>query len=545
MLYLTILLSSIIVTIAFMPYSRALACKLQAVDIPNHRKVHDQIMPKCGGIAMAVGAITPILLWGPVTPFSKGLLIGTMIIVIFGIVDDIKELNPLKKLIGQLIAALVGIFIGGVKINDLGHFLPRGELLPDWLAIPLTIIVIIGVTNATNLSDGLDGLAGGIALLIYLCIGYLGFIEKDLFTAMVSIAVGGAVLGFLRFNSHPAQLFMGDAGSQFLGFIAILLSIRLTQKSDQLSVLLPLFILGVPILDTLTVMTKRIIKGHSPFSADKSHYHHQLMKIGLYHTESVVAIYVGQSFLILFAMVYNQLNEWILLGIYVCFSILVIGSFSRFEKTGYRINRDTFLNKIKIKLEPLKNRGQAIKFAFGIVKYGVPSLILFNALFTAPGNNKNLILSIIFMLVLIISYLIKKEVLSRLVKLTLYLFTPFLIYQSDQTFYQYFDPIIIAIYNFLYLILLAAIFLTLKLTRRANGFKSSTLDFLVIFAIILVPNLPNTAVKGYYLGLVAIKTVILFYGFEVLIGEMRKPIIWFPLSMAFSMLFVKSLLLGW
>jgi UDP-GlcNAc:undecaprenyl-phosphate GlcNAc-1-phosphate transferase len=545
MLFLTTLLVSIIVTIALMPYTRELACRLQAVDRPNQRKVHDQIMPKCGGMAIAIGAMMPILLWGPMTPFFKGLLIGSLIIVVFGIVDDIKELDPYSKLIGQLMAALAAIFIAGVKINDLGHFLPSGMILPDWLAIPLTIIVVIGVTNATNLSDGLDGLAGGIALLIYLCIGYLGIIEKDWFSVMVSIAVGGAVLGFLRFNSHPAQLFMGDAGSQFLGFIAILLSIRLTQQSDRLSVLLPLFILGVPILDTMTVMTKRMAKGRSPFSADKNHFHHQLMKIGLYHTEAVVTIYVAQSLLIIFAMVYHRLNDWVLLGIYLFFAGLVVGSFSHFERTSYRVNRDSFLNKIKYRLKPLKDRGQAIKVAFGIVKYGVPSLLLFNALFAAPENKTYLLILCGFVFLLFISWVINKQILKRFVKLCLYLLTPLFIYQCDQGLYTYFDRIIIAIYNFLYLILLAGVFLTLKLTRRTNGFKSSTLDFLVIFVILLIPNLPDAAVKGYHLGLVAVKTVILFYGYEVLIGEMRKRIIRLPLFIAIVMVFVKSFLVGW
>jgi UDP-GlcNAc:undecaprenyl-phosphate GlcNAc-1-phosphate transferase len=258
MLFLTTLLISIIITIAIMPYSRELAIKLQALDKPGYRKVHEQVMPKCGGMAMAVGACVPIMLWAPKTHFVKGLLIGSLIIVFFGVADDIKDLSPNVKLLGQVMAALVVSLVGGIKIIDLGSFLTSGAILPDWVAIPLTVFVIVGVTNATNLSDGLDGLAGGIALLIFLCIGYLGVSEKDWQMAMIAIAVGGSILGFLRFNTYPAQLFMGDAGSQFLGFVAIVLSIKLAQQSPNISVLLPLIIIGIPILDTLTVMTKRL-----------------------------------------------------------------------------------------------------------------------------------------------------------------------------------------------------------------------------------------------------------------------------------------------
>lgn len=544
MLLLTTLLISIVITIALMPYSRELACRLQAVDRPNQRKIHEQDMPKCGGMAMAVGAMTPIMLWAPMTAFNKGMLIGTLIIVLFGVADDIKDLSPYMKLLGQLLAAIVAIFVGGVQISDLGNLLPAGIILPMWLTIPLTIIVIIGVTNATNLSDGLDGLAGGIALLIFLCIGYLGAVEGDWYVTMASIAIGGAVFGFLRFNSYPAQLFMGDAGSQLLGFVAILLSIKLTQQSNQLSVLLPLIIIGLPILDTLTVMIKRLAKGRSPFAADRTHFHHQLMEIGLYHTEAVLVIYVAQSLLVVFAIVYHQLNDLLILSFYLFFACSVIGSFHLFAKTGYRVNRDLFLNQIKRKLQPLKDRGQAIKLAFGFVKFGVPFLLLFNAMFPSPGSRYYYLYSIGFLILLALEWFMKKQFLDRVVKLGLYLLTPFVIYHCDQGLYQYMNPTFIIFYNLLYLVLLIAVFFTMRLTRRANGFKSSTLDFLVIFVILLIPNLPDAAIKGYHLGLVAVKSVILYYSYEVLVGEVREKKIGLPFSIAIFIIGIKSFFLG-
>ncbi len=544
MLFLTTLLVSIIITIALMPYAKKLARKLRSVDRPNQRKVHDHIMPKCGGMAMAAGAMVPVMLWAPWTPFTKGLLIGTLVILLFGVADDIKELSPNVKLAGQLIAALIAIFIGGVQISDLGDFLPAGVVLPAWGAILLSIIVIIGVTNATNLSDGLDGLAGGIALLIFMCIGYLSINTQDWQIAMISIAVGGAVLGFLRFNSYPAQLFMGDAGSQLLGFVAILLSIKLTQENTQLSVILPLIVLGLPILDTLTVMIKRLSVGRSPFAADRNHFHHQLMQIGLYHFEAVLVIYVTQALLILCAIVCRECNDWILLGIYLGFAAMVIGVFHRFERTGYLINRDKFLNKIKARMQPLKDRGRAIKIVFGIVKIGVPSLLLFNALFPAPGNQRYYLFSGAFLFLLTAAWFVRKQYLDRIVKLGLYLLTPFVIYHCDQGLYAHFSNSVIVIYNFLYLILLISVILTMKLTRRLNGFKSSTLDFLVVFAILLIPNLPHTGISGYHLGLVAVKTVILFYSYEVLVGETRKKSIGFPIYAAILIVGIKSYLLN-
>ena len=532
MLFLTTLLTSIILTIVVMPYFLELAVRLQALDKPGQRKVHEDVMPRCGGMAMTIGASVPILLWLPKTYFVKGLLVGGLILMFFGLADDIKDLKPNTKLLGQTMGALIVTLVGGIKINDLGNFWLSGAVLPDWASIPLTVFVIVGVTNATNLSDGLDGLAGGIALLIFLCIGYLGVMQQDWATVMIAIAVGGSVLGFLRFNSYPAQLFMGDAGSQLLGFVGIVLAIKLAQQSPTISVITPLIIFGIPILDTLTVMTRRIAKGRSPFAADRNHFHHQLMAIGLFHTEAVLTIYLAQSLLILIAIVYHGSNDWVLLAAYLFFAGAVVGAFYLFQKNEYRINRDRFLNTTKVRLKPLKDRGQIIKFSFGIVKIGVPALLIFNALFHPFDSHIYFLLSVSFILVLLLAWFLNKTLLNRLAKIALYLFTPFMVYKCDLGLYSNLNPLLIGFYNSIYLMLLASVFLTMKLTRRSKGFKSSTLDFLVIFVILLIPNLPNVTMQGYLLGLVAVKTVILYYSYEVLIGELRRKSLNFMISAA-------------
>jgi UDP-GlcNAc:undecaprenyl-phosphate GlcNAc-1-phosphate transferase len=172
-------------------------------------------------------------------------------------------------------------------VRTLGALLPDGALLPAWVAVPLTVVAIIGVTNAINLADGLDGLAGGISLLSFCCIGYLAYLEGDISVGLAALAFIGAIFGFLRFNTHPATIFMGDTGSQLLGFAAITLSLALTQRQTALSPLLPLILLGFPVLDTLTVMITRILRKRSPFSADRNHFHHNLLDLGFRHPESV------------------------------------------------------------------------------------------------------------------------------------------------------------------------------------------------------------------------------------------------------------------
>ena len=286
------------ITIALVPFFRGLAVKINALDVPNERKVHKYPMPKSGGIAMALGAFIPILLWFPSGNFTRATIIGAGIVVLFGLLDDMKDLGFKTKFAGQFAAALIVIIYGGVKIKSLGMLLPDGVLLPDWLAMPLTFIVIVGITNAINLSDGLDGLAGGISLLSFLCIGYLAYSAGNFSIALLSAATVGAIFGFLRFNTYPATVFMGDAGSQLLGFMAITFSLKLTQGNAPLSPILPLLLLGFPVLDTITVMFERVTNGKSPFVADKNHLHHKLMRLDLFHTEAVLSIYVLQAFLV-------------------------------------------------------------------------------------------------------------------------------------------------------------------------------------------------------------------------------------------------------
>jgi len=305
----TTFLISMFVTIGLIPIFRGLAEKVNAIDIPEARKMHKRPMPRSGGISMALGALVPVVIWAPGNDFVNSIIIGSGIVVAFGLIDDIKSLGFKVKFAGQIAAASIVIFYGGVKIKSLGMLLPYGFMLPDLLAIPLTLVMIVGVTNAINLSDGLDGLAGGITLISFICIGYLSYLYGNLALILLSMAIIGAVFGFLRFNTYPASVFMGDAGSQLLGFLAIVLSISLTQMNNNLSPVLPLLIIGFPALDTVDVMISRMANGKSPFTADKNHFHHKLIRLGLYHTESVLFIYVTHAFVVSSAFIFRFTME--------------------------------------------------------------------------------------------------------------------------------------------------------------------------------------------------------------------------------------------
>jgi UDP-GlcNAc:undecaprenyl-phosphate GlcNAc-1-phosphate transferase len=231
-LFSTFLISTI-VTILLMPVFINLACKVNLMDFPTDRKIHCDPIPRIGGVVMAIGAFASIFIWAPSNEFVRALLIGSGVLVAFGFVDDVKGIGFKSKIFGQVLAALVVILYGGIKINSLSVFTLAGFYFPDWFAIPFTVIIIVAVTNAINLSDGLDGLAGGITLLTFLCIGFLSYLDQFRVIEVISVAMVGAIFGLLRYNTHPATVFMGDAGSQLLGFVVITVSLALTRKSNQ------------------------------------------------------------------------------------------------------------------------------------------------------------------------------------------------------------------------------------------------------------------------------------------------------------------------
>ena len=522
MIFLSTLLLATFITISLIPVFRRLAIKLDAVDIPDKRKVHTGPVQKCGGVAMAIGALTPVFLWIPADCFVRSILMGAGIVVLLGLVDDFRDLGYKTKFAGQVAAALVVIFWGGVKITSLGMLLPHGVLLPDWIAIPLTLLVIVGVTNAINLSDGLDGLAGGISLLSFLCIGYLAYQGGNTIIAVLSIAVVGATFGFLRFNSYPATLFMGDAGSQFLGFLAVTLSLSLTQGNTPLSPLLPLILLGFPVLDTLTVMLERVAEGRPPFVADRNHLHHKLMRLGLFHTEAVLVIYILQAFLITSAFVFRFYSGWFLLLFCVIFSGIILAGFFVAEKKGWRLKRYDLIDEvIKGRLRMLKEKGILIKVSFRFVKLGIPLLLLLTCFLPADIPCHFSISTVALVSLVLVTRFVRRAWTGGVIRLSFYLLIPLVIYLSEADMASWMAGSPERFYNLSFGLIVFFVVLTLKYTRRKNGFKINPTDFLILFIVIIVLILPDEQIKQYHMGMLVAKIMVLFFGYEVIITELR------------------------
>lgn len=282
---------------------RSLAFQYNLVDAPNHRSVHKKPIPRVGGVAIVGGFIVGLLYFywlGKLVPDFEGLirfppaqmLIGALIMAGTGLYDDLRGMRPHVKLYFQCIVALL-IILGGFRFN-LG-FLPLDDLglIKEVIAIGLTFLWIVGMINAVNLLDGLDGLAAGVSLIaissLTICIAVTGQGPDIIFVA----AFIGTIIGFLVFNSHPAAIFMGDTGSLFLGFLLATFALPVTaQAHNGLSFLVPIAALGLPIMDTTIAIVRRALARKGIFVADKDHIHHRLSsRLGLSHRSTVVCLY--------------------------------------------------------------------------------------------------------------------------------------------------------------------------------------------------------------------------------------------------------------
>ncbi len=525
MIILSTLLIALFITLSLVPLFRGLAVKLRAVDIPDARKMHQQPMPKTGGLAMAAGALIPIILWVPSNPMLLPLLLSLAVVVAFGFLDDVIELGFKAKFVAQFFAALIVVLYGGVQITSLGTLLPDGFLLPGYISVPLTVFVIVGVTNAINLADGLDGLAGGISLLIFGCISLLAFKCGDLVIALMAASLAGAIFGFLRFNTFPANVFMGDAGSQFLGFLAITLSLSLTQKNVPYSPLLPLLLLGFPVLDTLTVMLGRIYHGKSPFKADTNHFHHKMMRLGFYHNEAVLIIYIIQALLVCAAYLFRYYSDWWLLSGFIFFAVLVVLLFYLTSRYQWKFHRGAsfFDLLVKGKLRRLKEQQVFIKVSFIGLQLLISLVLLFSCLLPAVVPPWLGYAGFIMLIGLLLSRFLLKKLLATVIRLSIYITAPVLIFLGSQQQNDIFPgtaKILPKINLAGYGVMVFFVMLVVRLSRR-SGYKSTPLDFLILFIALVVPNLSTQGIGVQHMGVVASQIIALFYSYEVLLEELR------------------------
>ena len=319
--YVVPFLIGLVITLAITPLVSKFAIKIGAIDKPDARKVHHGLIPRLGGLAIFIGYMVSILYSLPHDQHFLGLCLGTIILVLVGIWDDVKQIEPKTKLMGQIIAAAV-LVAYGIRVDFVS--LPWGGMLHlHYWAVPLTIFWIVGFTNIVNLIDGLDGLAAGISFIS--CLAIFAFCVHMGQTALAinTLALAGAIGGFLRYNFNPARIFMGDTGSMLLGFTMAAISVMGAVKTTAVVALaVPAIVLGLPILDTLFAIIRRRISGRPVFKPDKSHMHHRLLAQGLTQKQVVLLMYAVTALLGGISVVVAEVNVW--LGLVLVLLIIIV-----------------------------------------------------------------------------------------------------------------------------------------------------------------------------------------------------------------------------
>ena len=279
-----------LIAFATTPAVRVLAYKIGAIDVPrDERRMHKQPIPRIGGLAIFIGFVISSLVFCEITPVHVAIFAGGLIIVAVGIIDDVFRINAWIKLAAQIGIAMIAVSQGVVirYINFFGTYITFGV----W-AVPLTILWIVGLTNAINLIDGLDGLACGVSAICSFSLLTVMVLKGEYAVALMTAMVVGSCLGFLPFNSNPAKIFMGDTGALFLGYTMAVIAVSgIFKLHTVISFMIPLSIFGLPICDTAFAFIRRIAHGKSPFSADRGHLHHKLIDMGFNQKQSVRILY--------------------------------------------------------------------------------------------------------------------------------------------------------------------------------------------------------------------------------------------------------------
>ena len=506
----------------FVPMAMRYASVLGLVDEPDgERKIHSNPIPRCGGIAIIIAVFVPTLFWlGDVASLS-GFFIGAAIIALFGFLDDRHDLNYKWKFAGQIIGVSV-FLLGNVEITKT-PFLGIGDLTP-WLSYPLMALFVLGVTNAVNLSDGLDGLAAGSSLLSLGFIGYLSYVAGELSLTLVAAATMGGLLGFLRFNTHPASVFMGDAGSQFLGFVAACLAILATQSaSSAVSPLIAVMVVGLPILDTLAVMLLRLRDGQSPFHPDKRHIHHQFLTLGLLHYQSVAALYVLNFLLLSIAFFMRFESDLLVLFSYLLFCMSTLGVIAFLKHSAFARRRRA------IRAEVTERRNLWLRRVGWIYSHGALAIqyllgVIWLALVFSTEKIDLSMSGISFAIVIITILTWKASIQSRFYgRFLLYSTSVFSIfiatYQHDLSQLSWGEGKVFI--DGLLLVLVVFLALSIRMTRR-ELFRLDTQDVLVLLLLLASSVLVVGFDSGNQVLSAIIRLAVLLYAAEYIVGREKS-----------------------
>ncbi|MGD9741295.1 MAG: glycosyltransferase family 4 protein [Dongiaceae bacterium] len=515
-IYLGLLLA-LFISMLLTPQLVRYAHRLRLMDAPDPRKSHATLIPRVGGIAVAIGAALPCLVWLRVYDGIGIYLAGAAVIVIFGIWDDRVQLDYRMKLLGQLGAVLL-VVAGGVRIAHLP--LAGLDPIPIWASLPITVVFLVAVTNAFNLLDGLDGLAAGCAILSVGTIGLLAFLGgSNPAILVIAAATIGGVLGFLRYNTHPATVFMGDSGSQLLGFtIGVLTIMLMEQPPNAMSAAVPLLLLGLPVLDTAMVMLLRLRDGRSPFSPDRNHIHHKLLSLGFRHHEAVAIIYAVQALIVFSAFLFRYQRDWIVLAWYVGICALAVATYLLVRRSGFRPHETNGTTRVRRAVDPALRWPWLGRAALAFVEAGVAVYLMAGAIAVGRLSADLAAVSLLMALIMLAALLLHQPWFIYLARAAAYLAVLIVTYYS--IFEMSSDWFAGGWVNGL--VAFIAIGIGIAVYFRGEGeFQVTTLDLLMALVAIAVLTAPMDRVFQLNLAEMLVRCFVIFYAIELLLG--RRP----------------------
>jgi UDP-GlcNAc:undecaprenyl-phosphate/decaprenyl-phosphate GlcNAc-1-phosphate transferase len=507
-------IGSLIICMALIPALSASALRLQFIDLPRERHMHEEPVAKVGGIAFAVATFVAVLVWAPKDPMILSSLLGGAVILLFGIWDDRVGLTHRMKFAGQILAAAVVIGFAGIRISSIPFV--DDFVLPTWVTILLTMFVVVGVTNAVNLSDGLDGLAGGLSLISFAGIAYLAYQANELLLVLLTVSVLGGLLGFLRFNTYPARIFMGDAGSQFLGHYLAVAALLLTDATRTVySPLLALFLWGVPLLDTVGVMVQRCLEGRSPFVGDRSHVHHKLLAAGLTHGQAVTVIYLVHAVMVSSAYLLRWQSDALLAAVYLVFASAIF-SLYLYRRTAPGDLADAGPSLVEQPHQERRSSGRRVlgEWSVSLLSLAVPvyligSIAVPREIPSEAGLIAGALATCVF------GSLLLRRATPWAVRSALYIGSTCLMYYGE-VFPRTMTADVQVSLN-VGIAILAVLVVVAICQAGEERFQTTPLDYLIVLMAGVMPFLPEMTINSVPLGILTAKLLVLFFAFELLL----------------------------
>lgn len=516
------LVAAMTISMVLIPIMARFAPRLGLIDKPNDRKIHAVPIPRVGGIGIVVGALVTILFLIPMDNQVRAYVLGAVVLFIFGLWDDVSEIGYYPKFLGQLIAVLIVVLYGDIYVVTF-PFIPGGEISPSF-GVPFSIIAMVGMINAVNLSDGLDGLAGGESLL---CLGSMALIAAlagGTDAVIIAFTVIGGILGFLRYNTHPARVFMGDSGSQFLGYTLGFMAILLTQEIDpELSPAVVLLLLGLPIVDSLVVMAKRAHSRTSMFRANRDHLHHRLLDLGFVHQESVVVIYSLQMVFVTSAVFLRYKSDWLIFGLYLAICIAAFGVIALAKRSNWRLREDRHEEKQGKVFTHEIVRKFLVVIPRRFLSVGIPLYLIGSSLIIEKVPHDFAMMSLLVLALMAVDLFFGNDPRSIMRRALIYITVAFVGFLGISYTPAWLEFALTPAKTVFFTLTAVAFVAAVKFSprRRKTEFNTTATDYLVVFCLLAILIVSRGNLWGHEGITFVVQMVVLFYGCELLITEKR------------------------